>query len=70
MIVRLTLKVLAADEAGVDVVSGEGDRAELLKVEIQDGPVDGVQIRARATQGVLCRGVRSAAPRGALYIEV
>lgn len=34
----LTLEVLPADEAGIDVDVGQGDGAELLEVEVQDTP--------------------------------
>ena len=49
----LTLEVLAAHKTGIDVVVGERDRAELLKVKVQHCPVNGVQEGAMAAQGVL-----------------
>lgn len=50
------MEVLAAHKAGVDVVSGERDGAELFEVEVKDGSVDGVQVRAATAQRVLCGG--------------
>lgn len=41
-----TLKVLSADEASVDVDPGERNRAQFLKVEVEEWTVDAVQIWA------------------------
>ena len=49
----LTLKVFPTDEACIDIVVGEGDGAELLKVKVQNRTVDGVQIWAAPAEGVL-----------------
>ena len=44
-----TLKILPTDETGVDVIVGERHRAEFFEVKVEDGSVDGVQIRAAPT---------------------
>lgn len=46
-----TLKVLAADQTGIDVLVREAHGADLLEVEVQQLVVDGVQVRALAALG-------------------
>ena len=41
-----TLEILATDQAGIDVVIGEGDATQFLKVKVQHRAVNGVQIGA------------------------
>lgn len=49
-----TLKIFPAHETGIDIIVGERDRAEFLKVKVEDGSIDGVQIRAAPAQLVGC----------------
>lgn len=39
-VLATTLEVLSADETGVDVDVGKGDRTKLLKVEIEEVAID------------------------------
>lgn len=41
-----TLEILATNQAGIDIVIGEGDAAQLFKVKVQHRAVNGVQIGA------------------------
>ena len=46
------LEVFTADETSVDVEMGEGNRAQLFKIEIKKMPVDRVEVRAAARSNV------------------
>ena len=48
-----TLEVFATHKTGIDIIVGERDGAQFLKVKVQNSPVNGVQERATATQRVL-----------------
>ena len=48
------MEILSTDETGIDIVVGERDRAKLLKVEVKDGSVDGVEVGTVSTQLVHC----------------
>ena len=51
---ELTLEVFPTDKTGIDVVVGERDRTELLKVKVEDCAVDSVQEWTAATQRMIC----------------
>jgi len=53
----LTLKVFPADKTCIDIIVGEGDRAELLKVKVQNRTIDVVQnMDSSAWGGALNKG--------------